>query len=181
MLCHNLGFGRSSVYPESTIRRLQIIFELITLGSVLLWRPSEWKEWHKFVLCLWKEPYSPMCHLKLPVSFSFSSNNCVLVNWHHPLPTPALPSLFLVPCFSLLILEKRNVPPFKHQSLHPFPSFFCWYIAPSTVPLHWLLNLFVWWSLPENTHAHALCWWFSNVLAWPGWTRFSKIPSPAYI
>lgn len=40
-LCHNLGFGRPSINPICTNRRLKIAFEFIALGSVLMCGPSE--------------------------------------------------------------------------------------------------------------------------------------------
>lgn len=115
----------------------------------------------------------------------FSSNNCVLVQVT-PLPphsSPALP--FLLILLLSIYTRGRNVPPFQHQSLDTVPTFFFWGIAPSAVPLDWLLNLSIGWSLSflntyTHTHTHNPPLWQFYVLAWVGWTIFARIPFLVY-
>ena len=85
-LCHSLDFGRTSMHPVSTIKRLQVIFGLVALGSFLTWGPSEqnWRKlffvFEKAVFYMWSQA---ICLL------SFSSNKCALVQvtptWEDPL------------------------------------------------------------------------------------------------
>ena len=76
-LCHSLNFGRTSTHPVSTTKRLHIIFEMVALGSFLMWGPSEWK-WHKSFFVFEKAMFSYMWSQVIGL-LSFSSNKCALV------------------------------------------------------------------------------------------------------